>query len=95
MAKLIVTARLNPSGNEALNKYLESMKVLTGKAQAKQLAKYEINETLIGSSELSYVLVMEFPDVERIHQLFSSEEYQKIVKFRDEAFTKVEVFISK
>ncbi len=75
MAKLIVTAQLNPTGIEALNKYLEGMKVLNKKAQAKPLAKYEINEAIIGSSKLSYVAVMEFPDEASIHQLFASDEY--------------------
>lgn len=95
MAKLIVTAQLNPNDSEALSKYLEVMKALNEKAQAKPLAKYEINETIIGSSKLSYVAVMEFPDEASIHQLFASDEYQKIVKFREQAFIRVDAFISK
>ncbi|MBI2273554.1 MAG: DUF1330 domain-containing protein [Bacteroidetes bacterium] len=95
MAKLIVTAQLNPNGSEALSKYLEGMKALNEKAQAKPLAKYEINETIIGSSKLSYVAVMEFPDEASIHQLFASDEYQKLLKFRDQAFIRVDAFISK
>lgn len=95
MAKLVVTAYLSPTGTDALNKYLEVMKVLNEKAQAKPIAKYEINETLIGSTELSYVAIMEFPNEASIHQLFRSEEYQNILNFREEAFKKVEAFISK
>ncbi|MFZ6013487.1 MAG: DUF1330 domain-containing protein [Bacteroidota bacterium] len=95
MAKLIVTALLNPNGAEALNKYLEGMKVLNERAQGKPLAKYEVNETLIGSSKLTYVAIIEFPNESSIHQLFASDDYQKIVNFRNKAFEKVEAFISK
>ena len=42
MAKLIVTAQLNPTGSEALSKYLEGMKALNEKAQAKGLHKFEM-----------------------------------------------------
>jgi uncharacterized protein (DUF1330 family) len=59
------------------------------------MIKYEINETLIGTSKLSYVAIMEFPNEASIHQLFASEEYRKIMNFRDQAFIKVEAFISK
>jgi len=95
MVKLIVTALVNPNGSEALSNYLGGMKALTEKAQAKALAKYEINETIIGSSKLSYVTVIEFPDEASIHHLFASDEYQKIVKFREQAFIRVDAFISK
>jgi uncharacterized protein (DUF1330 family) len=95
MAKLIVTAQLNPDGKKALDKYLESMKSLYEKFQANLMAKYEINETIIGSSKLSYVAIMEFPDEVSIHQLFSSVEYKNIIEFREEAFLKVEAFVSK
>lgn len=95
MAKFIVTAHLNPNGSEALSKYLEGMKALLEKAQAKPVAKYEINETIIGSSKLSYVTIIEFPEEASIHQLFASEEYQKIIKFREQAFIRVDAFISK
>ena len=95
MAKLIVTAQLNPNGTEALSKYLEGMKALNEKAEAKPLAKYEINATIIGSSKLSYVAVMEFPNEESIHQLFSSEDYKNLLSYREQAFIKVDAFISK
>lgn len=95
MAKLIVIAHLNPNGTEALSKYLEGMKALNEKAQAKPIAKYEINQSIIGSSILSYVAVMEFSDEASIHQLFKSDEYQKLIRFREQAFTRVDAFISK
>ena len=40
-------------------------------------------------------MVVEFPNQESFQKLFASEEYKKLVPYREKGFNKLNVFISK
>ena len=70
------------------------MNILYAKIEAKPVSKYKISKTLIGELEPNLVSIMEFPSKQAVDAVFKSEEYQKLLPYREKAFLKVEAFLS-
>ena len=49
---------------------------------------------MIGNEAPTFIAVMEFPNVEAISEVFDSEEYKKLIPYREKAFSNVEAYIS-
>ncbi len=74
--------------------YLENVAKLYEKVKAKQINKYKIEEALIGDNTPSLVSVMEFENKEALDTVFKSDTYQKLLPYRNKAFSKLEAYIS-
>lgn len=91
---LIIIASVNPSEKDALNYYLQEMKVLYQEVGAKPTGRYKISETLMGGESTNLVSVMEFPSREALDKVFKSEKYKELVSYRQKAFLKLDALIS-
>ncbi len=91
---LIIIASVNPSEKDALNYYLQEMSILYQEVGAKPTGRYKISEALMGSASTNLVSIMEFPSREALDKVFKSEEYKKLIPFRQKAFLKLEALIS-
>ncbi len=93
-AILIATGIVNPDEMEAFEYYTSHALVLLKGAGGKLMGRYKVARNLVGEDPLSGVLVMEFPDDPSITGVFESEEYKKLIPFRDKAFKKIDVYIA-
>ena len=91
---LIIIATINPSEKDSLTYYLQEMNKLYQEVGANQIKKYQITESLIGEETANLVSIMEFPNREAMEKVFKSEEYKKLVPYREKAFIKVTAMIS-
>ena len=92
---LIIIGFINPQERESFNHYSTEINQLYENAGAKVTGRYPIVQTLVGEEKPNFILVVEFPDQEALQKLFTSEEYKKLVPYREKAFSKLNVFISK
>ncbi|WP_298426748.1 DUF1330 domain-containing protein [uncultured Kordia sp.] len=96
MSKVHVTivATVNPEGKEQLAHYIEKVGDLYKKVQAKSVNKFKVSKPLIGTYTPTIVSIMEFPDMNALHDVFESAAYQELIPYRDKAFSKLEAYIS-
>jgi uncharacterized protein (DUF1330 family) len=90
---MIVSANVNPNEIESYEQYTQNAGPIFKKAGGVPVAKYQIKERIIGTGEAQFVVVMEFPSVEVIKNLFESEEYKALLPIRDKAYTSLNVFL--
>ncbi len=91
---LTIVATINPEEKEALSYYLEKVGALYLKVKAQPIQKLKITKALIGDHTPSLVAIMEFPTMKSLNDVFESDEYNKLLPYRDKAFLKVEGYIS-
>lgn len=91
---LTIVATLNPNGKEELSHYLEKVGILYKNVDAKQVNKFKITKPLIGNHKPSLVSIMEFPNMKSLNDVFESDDYKKLIPFREKAFSKLEGYIS-
>ncbi|WP_299159068.1 DUF1330 domain-containing protein [uncultured Tenacibaculum sp.] len=96
MAKvnLTIVATLNPNGKEELSYYLEKVGTLYKKVNAKSVNKFKITKPLIGDYKPSLVSIMEFENMDSLNEVFESNDYKKLLPYREKAFSKLEGYIS-
>tara|TARA_Y100001001_G_C8014363_1_gene310950 strand:- start:4078 stop:5430 length:1353 start_codon:yes stop_codon:yes gene_type:complete len=90
---MIVNAILNPREKEAFAFYSENSAPLFKKAGGTPVGKFKITQSLVGNMNLHILVIMEFPSAQAIKDVFESEEYKKLLPFRDKAFGQLEVYI--
>lgn len=86
MHTLIVTAKINPDGQEALKEYLAGANPMFLAAGGKHVGRLKVIDQLNGGLSKDLVALMEFPSADVIRALFDSEEYQALIPARDQAF---------
>ena len=91
---LIIIGFINPQEQESFNIYSTQINQLYENAGAEVTNRYPIVQTLMGDEKPNFILVVEFPNQTSLHQLFTSEDYKKLVPYREKAFSKINVFIS-
>ena len=91
---LTIVATVNPNGMKELAFYKEHVAKLYEKVDAKPVSKYTVSDSLIGDYKPTMVAIMEFADRSSLHSVFDSEEYKKLLPYRDQAFSKLEAYIS-
>ncbi len=92
---MIVTAQVNPNGQEALKSYLQASGPIFEKAGGAAVVKYKIESQIVGDQAMSLVSIMEFPSQEILEEVFKSKEYLATLPLRNKAFFKLEVFVGK
>jgi len=90
---MIANAVLNLDEKEVFNYYSKKSSEIFKKAEGKLIGKYKATENLVGDNNFHVVVVMEFPNNQDIIDVFESEEYIKLIPFRDKAFRELKVFI--
>lgn len=91
---MIVNAVLNPMEKEAFAFYSENSAPLFKKAGGTPVGKFKITESLVGNMNLHIIAIMEFPNDKAIKDVFASEEYKKLLPYRDKAFRELQVYIA-
>lgn len=91
---LTIVATVNPKRKEELSQYIEKVGDLYKKVNAKSINKFKITKSLIGDHIPSLVSVMEFSSMKSLNEVFESDEYNKLLPYREKAFLKIEGYIS-
>lgn len=91
---MIVNAAVNPEGKEDLAEYSTKSFEIFKNAGAKPLQKNAIDHVLLGNEKPNLVSITEWPDKHSIIDVFTSEEYKNLIPIRDNAFSKLDVFIT-
>ena len=91
---LTIVASINPEGKEELTHYIEKVGELYKRVNAIPINKFKVTDSLIGNYIPSLVSIMEFPDMKSLTDVFESDEYKKLIPFREKAFSKLEAYIS-
>ena len=91
---LVVVATINPNEKEALSFYLEKIGKLYQEANASSVGKYKISKAVIGQYTPSLVSVMEFEDMDSYKKVFESSAYEKLLPYREKAFSKLEGYLT-
>lgn len=92
---MIVKAVLNQMEMEAFKVYSDRSAPLFKNAGGLPVAKYKIEQQIVGDEDLHIVVVMQFPDKQSIEDIFESEAYKNLLPYRDKAFTQLEVYIGR
>lgn len=90
-AKMIVLSTINPNAEDKAAEYSQSAKALLAEHGGSPIARYKIDQVLVGDSNLQTVLVVEFDSTDRIRSFVESEAYQALVPIRNEAFLDISI----
>ena len=71
--------------------YLGATAPLLAKAGARIVKRFKVNEVVAGRSPAQTVVIVEYPDRAAVDLVFASEEYKKIIPYRDRAFSNYHV----
>ncbi|WP_103068824.1 DUF1330 domain-containing protein [Aquimarina sediminis] len=91
---VIIVAKIRPDGKLELNHYLSEMNKHYEKNNVTLLNKFSIDEMIVGEERPDIIAIMEFPD-NSFNKIFKSKEYNLLLPYREKAFEKLEIFISK
>ena len=92
---LIVNATPNPNEAEALAYYSEYAGAILKAHGGNLIGKYTIYETITEKALETNIMMMEFEDDTIIEALTSGEDYQKLIPYRDKAFTQISINFAK
>jgi len=90
---LIVIAMVNPNERESFDYYVSQIRQQYESVGAKPV-KYPINHVVLGEDTPDFIMVVEFPDMQALQQLFSSEAYQSLIPYRKKGFKELKVYLS-
>ncbi len=91
---LIIIAFVNPNETESFNHYVTHIREMYTSVGAKPV-KYPVDHMVLGDEKPDFIMVVEFPNQEALQELFMSKEYNELAPFREKAFNKLNVFLSK
>ncbi len=91
---LVVTAMPNPEEKESMQAYLQGVLPLLMGAGGQLVKRVKVTKSLTGKPSYGMVLVMDFPDSEKLEAVFASDAYSAIVPARDKGFTSVDICLA-
>ncbi len=91
---MIVNAQVNPQNTSALKEYASRSSEIFKSAGAKPLQKIEVDHVLVGDEKPDLIAVTEWPDKQKVLEVFDSEDYKAIIPLRARAFSHLSVYIS-
>ena len=89
---LIVNAIPNPDHEADLKHYSEAVLPLLLEAGGESIKRAKLNSVVAGEVKYPLFLFMEFPDEQPILDLFESAAYQKLLPYRQKAFTEINIY---
>ena len=75
---ILAMTSINPDAEHALDKYLSVVAPLMQSAGAKIISRFELSDSVAGSSEFQYVTLVEYPDEASVRKVFDSREYKSL-----------------
>ena len=91
---LVVTAMPNPSEQEAMQTYLKGVLPLLLGAGGQLVKRVKVHGALTGKPPYGMVLLMDFPDREKLEGMFASEAYAALLPSRDEGFSSIDICLA-
>jgi len=85
---------INSQEKESFDLYASNMRQQYQDVGAVIVDKYPIVHNVFGGEKPDFIMVVEFPNQESFQELFASEDYKKLVPYREKGFNKLNVFIS-
>lgn len=90
---VIACVTVNTEEPEAYQAYLDATTPLLEKAGAKVTQHFPVDDVVVGDKPAENVMIVQYPDIEAVHDLFDSPEYRAVIPMRDRAFTTYNVSI--
>ena len=88
---LVVTAVPNPNEQESMQAYVNGVTPLLMEAGGQLVKRLKVQSAITGEPPYGVVLVMDFPDQEKLEAVFASEAYTAFLPDRAKAFTSVDI----
>ncbi len=93
-AYLVVTAKPNPDGADAMQQYVAQAGELLDAAGAQPVGRFKFTQGLAGGAFPPLTVVMEFPSVAAITDVFASDAYAALIPLRDQGFSEINISIA-
>lgn len=90
---LIATAVPNPENMADMQAYMQTANPLFEALGGGAATRSKVSEVVCGDGT-AIVLVMEFPDKEKLSAMFASAEYQALVPVRNRGFKSINIWIT-
>lgn len=90
---LVINAIVNKQNMGELQEYLGSVMQIFGKNGGKPVGRYKTIEQIAGEDSPEMIAVIEFPDVQTIKNIVSSEEFEGLAELRARVFSKLNLMI--
>jgi uncharacterized protein (DUF1330 family) len=91
---LVATATPNPSEQESVQAYQKGAMPLLMEAGGQLVKRLKVQSAITGKPPYGVVLVMEFPDREKLENMFASEAYAALLPARDKGFASVDICLA-
>jgi uncharacterized protein (DUF1330 family) len=91
---LLVTARPNPNEQESMQTYLKGVMPLLVGAGGQLVKRLKVQTSLTGKPPYGMVMVMDFPDQEKLEAMFASEAYAAILPAREKGFSSIDICLA-
>lgn len=91
---LIVTSTGNPYNEEALKHYVDGVMPLFFSINGKVIKRSKLEQILFGNKIGEFLLVIDFPSKRTLLALFESEEYRRLLKFRQNGFLEINIALA-
>ena len=91
--RVIALVTINEDQPLALAKYLEITEPVLERVGAKIVARYKIEEEVVGDKPAETIIVVDYPSRAAIDEVFTSNEYKQAVPFRDTAFSTYSIHV--
>lgn len=89
--KLIAMTRIKPGAEEALGEYMKVVGPLMQQAGATIVDRFEMNDNVVGSNEVQYLTILEYPDTATVSKVFDSDDYKSLENVKEQAFSYYQV----
>ena len=91
---MVVNSTINPNEKEALEVYVSNASLILKAHNGTLVKKYVMSKSITGKVLAENIMLMEFKDDKIIQALEFGEEYQKLIPFRDKAFSSINISFS-
>lgn len=83
----------NPDEPEAQKEYFSVTMPLLEQVGARIIQKFDMGDAVVGERVAETLMVVEYPSLEALDQVFKSDAYKSIIPARDKAFKTYNVSI--
>ena len=90
---VIACVSVNTQELDAYQTYLDTTGPLLERAGAKVTQHFPVDDVVVGDKPAENVMIVQYPNIEAVHNLFDSPEYRAIIPVRDRAFSTYNVSI--
>ena len=91
MIQVIASLAINPDEPDALDTYFRVAGTLMEEVGASITQKIELGEAVIGEKASEIVMLVKYPSLDALQQVFNSPEYESLIPIRDKAFVKYNI----